>query len=83
MSITTPPARFMSPELASHTRFFSLRTAKQFVLTCFSCMGLDSLSGWSLGGRRETFPAAPAQLLDQIHALRGRYMVEADFGWPV
>jgi hypothetical protein len=24
----------MSPELASHTRFFSFRTAKQFALTC-------------------------------------------------
>jgi hypothetical protein len=26
----------MSPEFASHTRFFSFRTAKQFSLTCWS-----------------------------------------------
>jgi len=33
VSITTPQARLMRPELASHTRFFSFRTAKQLSLT--------------------------------------------------
>ena len=28
----------MRPELASHTRFFSIRTAKQLSLTCFISM---------------------------------------------
>ena len=36
VSMTTPPPRLMSPEFASHTRFFSFRTAKQLSLTCCS-----------------------------------------------
>ena len=39
VSITTPPPRLMSPELASQTRFFSFRTAKQLSLTCCSFIG--------------------------------------------
>ena len=35
-------ARFTLEDLASHTRFFSFRTAKQLLLTCFISIGSDS-----------------------------------------
>jgi hypothetical protein len=44
-SITTPPPWLIRPELASHTRFFSLSTAKQLSLTC--CISMRLISNWA------------------------------------